>query len=117
MSFEMFAGDTKRLRFSLFNADGQPLDITGATVRWRCSRWKGDKFSSTPSIAKSSLDDIDVTDPFAGLLTVNLKPEDTENLSGIFYAELELEDVDGDIATAYSDTFTINRALIKPTVP
>lgn len=119
MAFEMVSGDSKRLRFSLFNADGDPLDITGAIVRWRCSRWKGDKFSSTSLIVKSSLnsDGIELVDPFAGLLIVHLRPSDTEGLSGVFYQELELEDVDGDIATAHSSTFTIHKALIRPALP
>ena len=54
MSFTMFAGDTKRINFSITDATtGNALDITGATVRWQCARAKPTGFSSTPTLSKT----------------------------------------------------------------
>jgi hypothetical protein len=115
MSFEMVAGDSKRINFTLLDATtGGALDITGAVARWQVSRMKGEMFSPTPTLMKSMADGIEVTDEFGGLLTVTLKPSDTVSLFGDFYHELELIDATGDVATVYTGTFTIKRALIRP---
>lgn len=115
MSFEMFAGDTMRLNFSITDALTEAaLDLTGATVRWQASRSKGTTFSRTPVLSKAEGQGLEIIDAFGGLILVTLSPEDTEELSGIFYHELETVDVDGDVATAFSGTFTVKKALIRP---
>lgn len=114
MSFEMFAGDTMRVYFAIKDKDGGSLDITGAEVRWQISRLKPTGFSNTPLLNKRIGDGIEVVDSFDGQLLVRLAPEDTVSLSGSFHAELELQDVDGDVSTAYTGTVTIKKALIRP---
>ena len=53
-------------------------------------------------------------DSFDGQILIRLAPADTLPLSGSFHAELELQDVDGDVSTAYTGTVTIKKALIRP---
>lgn len=117
MSFEMFAGDTMRMNFAITDAStGNELDLFGSTVRWQMSRAKTVGFSSTPILSKTEGDGLEIVDAFGGLILVRLAPEDTEGRSGVFYHEVELIDADGDVSTAYSGTFTIKKALIKPPV-
>jgi hypothetical protein len=114
MAFSMFSGDTMRLNFSIIDeATQNALDLTGATIRWQMSRAKTIGFSSTPILSKTEGSGLDVVDAFGGLILVILAPEDTEQFSGTFYHELEIVDIDGDVATAYSGNFTIKKALIK----
>lgn len=113
MTFSMHSGDTKRLNFTLLDGTGQPLDITDAAVRWQCSRYRNGKFSSTPALTKTVNNGIEVTDEFNGLLTVFLYPEDTEEISGEFYHELQVTDASGDIATPFVGTFVVNKSLVK----
>lgn len=115
MSFEMFSGDTMRVNFTITDAStGSALDLTGATVRWQMSKAKAIGFSATPIITKTEGNGLEITDAFGGLILVNLDPEDTEGRSGNFYHELECIDIDGDVSTAYTGTFIINKALIGP---
>jgi hypothetical protein len=117
MSFEMFAGDTMRVNFTITDAStGNALDLFGTTVRWQMSRAKPVGFSSTPILSKMEGDGLEIVDSFGGTILVRLAPEDTEGRSGSFYHELEIIDADGDVSTAYSGTFTVNKALIKPPV-
>lgn len=117
MDFEMFQGDTRRLNFSLKRVDGTTLDITGATVRWMASKLKAPGvFSSTPILTKTIGNGVEVTDSFTGLVVVTLEPQDTTQISGTLYMELEVVDYDGDVATVFSGTFLVKKALIKPTV-
>jgi hypothetical protein len=114
MSFEMFAGDTKRINFTIIEASTQEaFDLTGATASWQASRARANGFSSTPVITKTEDNGLEITDVIGGAISVLLTPADTTNLSGDYYMELQLVDADGDIATAYSGTFTIKKALIR----
>lgn len=117
MSFEMFAGDTKRLHFTLTSGapNNDPLDITDATIQWQVSKGTTARFSAIPVISKATDDGIVITDSFAGTLTIDLLPEDTENLKGNFYYELQIVDATGDIATAATGQITIKPALIRQT--
>lgn len=118
MSFTMTSGDSKRINFSINDKDGVPLDITGAIAQFWASKLKNGKFSSTPVITKSSANGggITMTDAFSGALTVRLEPEDTDGLAGEYYVELQLVDVTGDVATAYTGTMTVLKDLIAPEV-
>ena len=114
MSFEMFAGDTKRINFTITDASTNDVfDLTGATAMWQASRARPTGFSSTPVIIKTENNGLEIVDVIGGAISVLLTPADTTSLSGDYYHELQLVDADGDIATAYSGTFTIKKALIR----
>lgn len=115
MPFEMFAGDSKRLIFSIFDKDDEPLDMTDATVRWQASRGSLVKFSRTPSIVKTLGSGIEETSLFDGQFVVILNPQDTEDLSGPYYHEIEIRSALGEVSTAFSGEMTIKKNLIRPT--
>jgi hypothetical protein len=117
MDFTLYQGDTKRIHFTLKKEDGSPLELVGALLRWQASRLKAPGvFSSTPILAKTEEDGITIDDDLSGLVTVTLEPEDTAQLSGDFYMELETLDASGDVATVFTGTFQIKKALIKPPI-
>lgn len=115
MSFEMFAGDTKRLHFTLTSGPpaNAPLDIQDAIVRWQASKGTLSRFSTIPVLTKTIGAGLEVTDAFSGTLTVELLPEDTETLKGNFYHELEITDASGDVSTAFVGEFVIKSNLIR----
>lgn len=115
MSFDqMYAGDSKRLVFSIFDKEQLPLDMTGVEIRWQASRGTSEKFSKTPAIVKTLGDGIDDVALFDGQFIVHLHPEDTEELHGPYYHEVEIKSSSGDVSTAFSGQFTIMKNLIRP---
>lgn len=115
MDFSLHQGDTMRIHFSLKRQDGNPLELVGAELRWQASRLKAPGvFGGTPLIVKTEQDGIDIDDDLNGLVTVRLDPADTLNLKGDFYHELESVDANGDVATVFTGSFQIKKALIKP---
>lgn len=115
MSFEMFAGDTKRLHFTITSGppSNTPLDIQDATVRWQASKGTLARFSTIPVLTKTVGTGLEITDAFSGAITVELVPEDTEALKGTFYHEVEIEDASGDISTAFTGEFIVKPNLIR----
>lgn len=115
MSFEMFAGDTKRLHFTLTSGppSSAPLDIQETTIRWQASKGTLARFSALPVLTKTNGNGLEVTDAFSGALTVELLPADTESLKGTFYHELEVIDASGDVSTAFVGEFVIKPNLIR----
>lgn len=117
MDFSLYQGDTMRIHFALKRKDGTPLELVGAELRWQASRLKAPGiFGSTAIISKTEQNGIYIDDDLNGLVTVNLTPEDTLQLKGDFYHELETIDASGDVATVYTGSFQVKKALIKPPV-
>lgn len=113
MAFQMFAGDTKNLLFTI--SDGtDPLDITDAEIRFQAARGTAAQFSATPALAKAVGSGITVTDRFAGQFTVSLEPADTQALRGPYYLEVEITDAAGNVSTVYTGEMTVLRNLIRP---
>lgn len=108
--FDLFAGDTKTLQITVLDEQGQPLDITGAAVRWWASP---SPYVRPPLIKKEIGNGLTLTDAAHGRFTVELAAADTQDLRGSFYYEAEVED-DGAINTVLSGTFTVVPTLIKP---
>ena len=114
MDFTMFAGDTKRLMFSITSGPpaNAPLDISDATVTWQASRGNTTRFSKVPVLTKTIGNGVEVTDELSGNLTVELLPADTASLAGTYYHELQITDAAGDVATAFAGEFKVLRNLI-----
>jgi hypothetical protein len=117
MDFSLYQGDTRRIHFTITRPDGTPVELTGAELRWQASKLKTPGvFSSTAVLQKTEQNGITIDDELNGILTVVLDPEDTLNLSGNFYHELESVDGSGDVATVFTGSFEVKKALIKPPV-
>lgn len=115
-NFEMHQGDTKRLRISIKDPSGTAVSLIGAqSIKW----WVAKRVTSTTRFLEKTVGDgITVDDAAGGLLTISLDPEETEDVSGDYYHELEVIDSAGDIGTVLRGTMTVVRALVtNPTQP
>lgn len=108
----MFAGDSKELVVTIKDEADAAVSLEGVeAIRWHLSRTA----SKRPATVEKALNDgIAVTDETGGVITITLDPEDTEDLKGDFYHEVEIVDEDGDVSTVLTGRVTINPTLIKP---
>ena len=110
-NFEMTAGDDKTLVITVRDANGNPVSITGASIKWQCAR----SFGKASSISKTTSSGISITDGANGVFAVTLDDTDTESLVGNFIHEAQVTASDGSISTVVSGTMKINKALIEAT--
>ena len=108
-NFEMFQGDSKDLVVTVSDAAGQPVDLTGASIKWRAAPAVD---SAVATISKATGSGIVITDAVAGEFTVSLVPADTQTLDGEFYHEAQVTDAAGAVSTVLSGHLTILPALI-----
>jgi len=93
-NFEMFAGDHADVDVSLFDADGNALDLTGAILRWGL----GPMDASPPTVLKSSEvpEEIEISSTEDGVFaTIHLVPGDTRLIQWMARHELRLIDAEG----------------------
>lgn len=110
-NFVMTAGDSKTLVVTVRNADGDAVNITGATIKWQAAR----SYGKASVITKSTSSGISITDGTNGVFTVTLNTSDTDSLSGIYHHEAELTATDSTKSTVLVGTMKINPALIEAT--
>lgn len=110
-NFVMTAGDSKTLVITVRNADGDAVNITGATIKWQAAR----SYGKTSVISKTTSSGISITDGTNGVFAVTLSPSDTDSLSGIYHHEAELTATDTTKSTVLVGTMKINPALIEAT--
>ena len=108
-NFEMYAANDVELDMSLFDEDGEPLDLTGSTVRWALAS------AYDPTIAllaKSSagMGGILITSAAEGTVIVVLEREDTLGFGGQPYVhEAAVINSDGAATTVLTGFVTINK--------
>lgn len=99
-----FSGDTLRITVTVTDGDGNPYDLTGARIDWVLAPTPGGDAHVEKSTADGS---ITITDAAAGEFRVDLAPSDTQDRSGSYYHEAELEDSNGNEATILTGRFVI----------
>lgn len=105
--FEMKAGDTKYIVVSVVNDAGEPVVISGASIKWIIAR----KRNSSHLVTKTVGSGITITG--ASEFTVKLNPSDTLSLFGEYYNEAEIiESGTSDVSTLIEDKVTITPAAI-----
>lgn len=89
----LYAGNKRRLRFTVLDTDGAAYDLTGLDLRWALSKYgSSGSYATTAEVNKTNADadEIVVVD---NLVTVILVGADTASLTpGDYYYELELVD-------------------------
>jgi hypothetical protein len=107
-NFEIYAGDSKNITVTVTNADGSPIDLTGATIKWALKK----RVSSPADITKETNTNagISVANPTTGVFLIPLKPDDTKDLSGVFYHEAEVTDGVGNVSTVLTGEVTIHKS-------
>lgn len=92
------AGDDLSLQFTVTDADGNAVDITGFTCRFVIARRRGDTAAvsteASPATATAA-----ITTAVSGIYTVTIDKAVTANLAGTYYFESEIQDGSGDEST------------------
>jgi hypothetical protein len=110
--FEMYASNDVELDLSLFDEDGDPLDLTGSTVRWALASAYD---PTVPLVLKSSdaMAGILITDAVQGMVIVVLAAEDTAGLGGQPYVhEAAVTNDDGAETTVLTGAATIYKSAL-----
>lgn len=104
---EMWAGDTKKLQYTVLDENDDPVNLTNATINW----WLAESATSTAILTKTTADDISITDAANGVFQVTINPADTQNLEGRYYHEAEVTDDAGNVATVAVGVIKINPSI------
>jgi hypothetical protein len=113
-SFEMFAGDTRAITFTVIDDNGNSVDLTGGSVTWQmaASNWRSDP-SILPLLTKHSPTAITLAN---GSFTVNILSTDTVGFTeGSYYHEAQVTLADGvTVGTPIHGKIKVKKNLIAP---
>jgi hypothetical protein len=98
---QLFAGESKLINITLTDENGNPVDINGATFKWKLN------VRNNPVIKQSPSEDIVITDATNGKVQIKLQPSDTSSLSGIYKTDLELTDSNGNVSVIQLDMLQV----------
>src|SRR5262245_36965642 len=97
------AGDTIELNVEVTTQNGDPQDLTGASLAWKAARSP----TSPVLISKSTDSGITYTDQTHGKFKIALAPIDTAALVGDLHHEIEITDFQGNKSTVLRAWLTI----------
>ena len=112
-----YAGNDAIIRIVILDADGNKVDLAGATIRW----WMGKSVGATGSniFLEKITTDASITVDFEtdiDTAVIPLHRVDTKSLKpGSWYHECEVVDASGNVTTATTGKFLLKPVLI--TVP
>lgn len=83
----IFAGDHYELELTAVDENGVPINLTGCSVVLQVHRWTGRAYEATALVSKSTeASNIALTNPSAGVMSVDFTDVETEALSdGLYY--------------------------------
>lgn len=102
----IWAGDHADLQFTVVDADGVAVNITGATISWKCAA----DADSAAIVTKTTASGITITNGAAGIFKVALAPADTTSISGVYYHEAQMT-LSGAVTTVAVGKLTIEKTL------
>jgi len=106
-NFSMHSGDSKSLSVSITNAAGTPVDVsTAAAIVWTLAASP----TSAALVTKGLGDGVTVS---TSTVTVALDPEDTDDLAGLYYQEMQVTDGSGNVSTVLSGHVLIEGDLVS----
>lgn len=109
MSEVFTAGDTVQLELTV-TRDGEPVNITGMTIRFAIANSTGTVASTEDSGSDIT---VTVTDAAAGEYVVRIEPALTSTLRGTYRYQSEIEDSSDGVATVVSDYLTFTEDLLS----
>jgi hypothetical protein len=99
-NFSMFSGETKYIAVANTKDDGSDLDLAGASITWTVKK----RENSPDNVLSKETPEITVS---GNVLTIPLKPPDTEPLLGTFYHKCECVDQFGNESVLMTGMLTI----------
>jgi len=117
--FTVFSGNNRTLRFHAFEPDPDSddpsaervLNLTGHDLSWAAKRTKTMAEGEELAVEKTTPVGIVITDALNGICEVRLLPEDTEELEGSYYHELESTDGAGMVMTIATGIMTVEPTI------
>lgn len=110
----VWTGDSRVIALTINDADGDEVNLTGATVRYAIAEAAT---SGTKLVEKTTSSGISITDAANGKCEITLAPADTTALQpGVprdLYHECEVEDSTGKKMTAFTGKFRLNPSIYK----
>jgi hypothetical protein len=113
-SFDLFAGDSRALTFTVVDDSGNNVDLTGASAIWEMAPLNWKSSAASPLLTKTSAaGGITLAN---GSFTLKLASTDTEGLTeGSYYHEAQITLADGiTIGTPLSGRVKVKSNLIAP---
>ena len=95
---EIIRGDDADFELTFKDIDGNPIDLTGATVFFTVKRHKTD--SDTSAVLKKEITTF--TLPLTGVALLELTDTETDLTPGSYYFDVQLKDTIGKITSSYS---------------
>ena|SRR6185312_5688042 len=105
-SLYLYSGDSKRLIVEIKDPHGKPYNLAGCTAKWLLGR------SGLSVLSKSSEEGISIQNTTEGRLVINLKPNDTKNLSGDYTHIVKVIDGSGNVYTVLTGTISIHQSML-----
>jgi len=104
---EWLAGDSRTLAFTVVDADGNAVDVSGATFSWALFD-RDYQTDAADAVIDGSSSGVEIVtdnrvDTTAGQWEVRLDPGATESLWGEYYQRPEIEQTDGSTASWRGD--------------
>jgi hypothetical protein len=113
-SFDLFAGDTRALTFTVVDDSNNNVDLTGGSMIWEMAALNWKSSGASPVLTKTSTaGDITLAN---GSFTLKLASADTQGLAeGSYYHEAQVTLADGvTIGTPLSGRVKVKSNLIAP---
>lgn len=104
---EVVRGDTKKYKFDIKDSDGAAIDITGWTLFMTIKRRPED----TDDEALISKTITSHTDAANGETLVTLTHDETKDLAGQYYYDVQVKKGDGSIMTVLNDIITFTEDI------
>lgn len=109
VTIEKVAGDTIILVFSVTDADGVVVNITGYTLRWTARNMAGGVALSTAASPPTAI--AAITDGPGGVYTVTVAAANTASLSGPYRWQSEIVDGGGVVQTVARGWLTFTASV------
>lgn len=103
-----YAGDTLIVHFSVTDRNGDPKDLTGASVEWAAARSRGDAPVLSDADTGVSLT---IDDASGGVVRLEVDRGVTDDLHGPYHYELEVTDSTGSEDTVTSGKLKVTRDI------
>lgn len=108
LDFTMIANNDVNIQFTVVDANGTAVPITGATIKWEARRRTGE----TAVITKTTSSGITITNGAGGIFSVGLDAADTLSLSGNYIHEAVVT-LSGDAVTLTNTDVTHGTMTVR----
>jgi hypothetical protein len=102
---EIYAGDTKTIDLTIYDEDGELLDLSGYAVFYYAYGSPGN-----PVITKTSDEGIDILTN--GKCTISIEPSDTKNLYGKYAHEVDILK-GSEVYTVMTGELTVKSSIVS----